>query len=531
MENRPNLLDDAAIRNATDNRKVHNDGGELPGCVLEIHIRNGGRTKRGYLRYNGTQFGEQRTARLPLGDYHQLGLKQLRRKRAACEALIEQGKNPKRHAHELNEERRKHQIGNITVAEAIEEFFALCKERRWGKRAGKSWDDMKPLHLAPIIASPAAARPLHTIDHTHVAEWLEPTRKKRGTNQKLHSFLHSMFEHYTARRIYNAPNPASWKESHPLNELLSPLPPQGRWSEMHLDNVPLIVASLMAEIEGDRPGFLTVAEAASAYGRDSTCIHTAIRAGKFPGLIKRGRGNLILTNELKATFGKFKCEPAVYEREDVKLCAYALMYQLLTIVRPGMSCELKWGQIKWDEGLIEYLPAMPTMESQHKAGHHSTEIYTVILTDGVRQILQAMQEWARQNRLPMGPDDYVFAHGATRVGLDVRRGRPLSYSSLAVHLKKLCGLISGIKNTKPVPHSVRYAFPKWAHQRCHYDFELVTLTLGHKLPAIEKVPSNESYFAGIEFIDDRREMMINWEKFAFSRHRLPQNVVPLRSAS
>jgi len=54
MTNRPHLLTTSFIETAPDG--VHNDGGAIEGCALEIHIRNGGKSKRAYYRYNGQPF-------------------------------------------------------------------------------------------------------------------------------------------------------------------------------------------------------------------------------------------------------------------------------------------------------------------------------------------------------------------------------------------------------------------------------------------------------------------------------------------
>jgi integrase len=520
MKSRPNLLDDATIANATDNDRVYNDGGDVKGCALEIHVRLDGRSKIGRFRYNGLPFGENRTSRVTIGSYAELGLRGLRRKRVAYEALIEKGKSPKRHSHEVKQEREKFHRSNISLREAIEEHFAHCREKRWGKYAAQTWGYQKPKYLDPISNSDMGSYPLRSIDHTHVFEWLEPTRKQRGIQQKLHSFFHGLFERNIARRRYEGPNPASWRHDHPLYELLTALPPQGRHPDMAVDDVPLVVADLMTEIESSRPGFLTPAEAAFAYALDSTAIYSATKKGRFPGLIKGLKGknhNLIPVDELKATYGEFKREPILNEREEVRLCAYALLFVMLTVVRASMARELKWGQIKWDEGIIEYLPATPQAESQHKSGHHFAETYIVILTDGVRKILQAMREWAQENELPMGDDDYVFAHGRSRVGLNVRHGQPLSMSALLGHLKRRLKSIRGLKNPKASPHSVRNAFPKWAYEIRGYGHELIDVTLGHRIPPLVLSITNKAYFRGIQFLKRRRKMMASWETFAFSR--------------
>jgi integrase len=527
-KNQPHLLDDDKIKNATDNNHIYNDGGALPGCALEIHVRNGGRSKRGNFRYNGIPFNENRTTRLPLGCFYQLGLPGLRRKRAACEALVEHGKSPRQHAHEIARARKSNPTTNPTLAEAIEEHFTHCMEKRWGKKQRGSWAGTRPgkgfkaLHIDPIIKSPEGRMLLRDIEWTHVLVWLEQTRKKRGINQKIHSFLHSMFERYINRGIYTKPNPASWKHEHPLYDELSKLPPQQRFEELELDDLPLIVAALMKTIEGDiHQGLFSPASAAAVWKRDTTAIYLAIKKKAFPNSIKLKNGRVLIPyDDLFEIYGEPKDELVHLDRSDAKVCAFALLYQFLTAVRPGMARELKWGQIKWEEqgGYIEYLPTTRTREAQHKTGHDSDEKYHVVLTGRLRWILKHMKEWAEQNGLPTGDNDYVFVHGKTRVGLDIRKGDPLSGSAFGCLLERRLKIIPNLKKRSGAPHSVRYAFPKWAYERRGYPYKLIDLTLGHKIPPIVSNESNSSYYQGIRFPNPRRKMMGGWEKFLFSEY-------------
>ena len=536
MKGQLHLLDDETIKKATDKKlRVYNDGGALPGCALEIHVRNNGRSKRGNFRYPGAQFGESRTARHPLGDYHVLGLAGLRRKRAACEALIEQDppKSPRRYAHELAQERKKAtDASNPTLDAAIEEHFTYCMEKRWGEEHRKHWAGAKldrskgcfANHIAPIVKSHGHML-LREIGWPHVLVWLEQTRKQRGTNEKVHSFLHLMFERYIHRGIYPKSNPASWKHEHPLYDELGKLPAKGRFEELELDDLPLIVADLMKIIEHrTNEDFFSPSSAAVTWGLDTTAIYFAIRKKAFPNLIKLDparEGRLLIPyQDLFDVYGEPKNEIMHTQREDAAIVAFSLLYQLLTVCRPGMSRKLKWGQIKWEEqgGYIEYLPTTKTHEAQHKTGHDSDEIYHVILTNRVQWILKSMQEISEQNNLPMGDDDYVLRHRASRTGLGKRKGNPLSKSANHQLLNRRLQIIPGLKKRKGSPHSVRYAFPKWAYGRRGFDYKLIDLTLGHKLPPIVSNESNSSYYQGIRFPKQRRKMMGGWETFLFSEY-------------
>ena len=131
MEKRPYLLESKTIENAVDLRKVYNDGGELDGCALEIHVRNGGKSKRAYFRYNGSPFGEKRVERVPLGRYER-GLAELRRKRDDCEQLVKQGKSPKIYLKRKGEQRLERQrLARRTLGDALDEFFSFAPGRFW----------------------------------------------------------------------------------------------------------------------------------------------------------------------------------------------------------------------------------------------------------------------------------------------------------------------------------------------------------------------------------------------------------------
>src|SRR5262249_41049128 len=132
--------------------------------------------------------------------------------------------------------------------------------------------------------------------------------------------------------------------------------------------------------------------------------------------------------------------------------------------------------------------------------------------------LKCMKEWAEQNGLPTGDNDYVFVHGKTRVGLNKRKGNPLSDSAFGCHLERRLKVIPNLKKRSGAPHSIRYAFPKWAYERRGFPYKLIDLTLGHKIPPIVSNESNSSYYQGIRFPKPRRKMMGGWDKFLFSEY-------------
>src|SRR6516225_507751 len=257
----PPVTDEVVLK-ATDEYRSYSLRGTLPGCSLEIVVTRGGRSKRGYCRYPGAQFNEPRIVRHPLGNMLELGLPKLRRAYAQCEALIEENKSPRAYAHEVLYERQQQHARNITLATAIEQFFTVCMKNRWGKKARENWPGIKIKYLDPIAVSPLGALMLRKIDHTHVAVWLNAVCELSGVHDRLHSFFHGLFNYFTARQLYNQSNPASWDDDHPLYELLNKVAKRGKVEEMHVDDVPLIVADLLTEIAGGHPGFLSPVQGA-----------------------------------------------------------------------------------------------------------------------------------------------------------------------------------------------------------------------------------------------------------------------------
>jgi hypothetical protein len=183
-QNQSNLLDMSTINAAADG--VLKDGGEVDGCVLEIHIRNGGKSKHGYIRYNGTPFfGEKRTERIALGSLDQ-GLRQLRRERVACEDLILQGKSPKRFRGQQQEQRR---AAGMTFADALEEFWPHGVKVLWNAATRKHNEGIRKNHLNPM---PMMSMPLESIRAPHVEESMgEKWRTMSGVGPRMRSLIHS----------------------------------------------------------------------------------------------------------------------------------------------------------------------------------------------------------------------------------------------------------------------------------------------------------------------------------------------------
>jgi hypothetical protein len=173
MKNRLNPPTSQTIANARDQYRVYTFGGDLPGTALEIVVRNGGKSKRGIFRYNGRPFGEKRNERFPLGSFDKEGLAALRRKRAACERLIEEGKSPKQEhqrAHEQKLERRR--LSQRTLGEAVEDFFKFARETKWKSPHTRVLNDgIKRNHLD---GHPLMKIPLELVKPIDIYDFLSP---------------------------------------------------------------------------------------------------------------------------------------------------------------------------------------------------------------------------------------------------------------------------------------------------------------------------------------------------------------------
>jgi integrase len=546
---RAHLLDPNEIDKAikAGRRCVLNDGGEVAGCALEIHVRNG--NARGVFRYPGAQFGEPRIARHPLGPYHSLPL--LWAERAACEKLIRENKSPKGHYGQQQEEQR---AAARTVRQAMEEFFAHAggtaekAPALWkSPESRKNNNRFKRKHLdnAPIMDLPVGIIRPH-----HLNEMLEPhwgrklgkdgEKDKLGSvGVKLRSLFHSMFERETANEFYSRPNPASWKETAPLTQLLGPMVPSTPYPSADYKDIPRIIAHL-SQVRKLVPGYLTVEEAAFAYERAPNGIRAILYRNGFAGVILRPHhawnklANFIPESELKARYGEFKREPVAIERTDVVTNCEMLRGIIYTAVRPHMMCEMRWEQIK-EEGnvpYIEYRPAENGRPSEHKNGWGYNFPYLVILTPGLRAIIETQRQQQLRDSVEIVPSGLVFRHARTHNGIDRWFGQPIGHRTLSDYLRRRVTDELGIKKLDMTPAGMRATFGTWAKEQyeCPNDErnldELIDMTLGHIIPVIRNNPTNHHYLYNVRRLNHRWELMVKWEQYCLSLCPSESNVVP-----
>jgi integrase len=547
MANRPCLLDIPTIAAAGDG--VLNDGGELPGCALEIHVRNGGKSKRAYFRYNGTPFGEKRTERLPLGSY-ELGLFDLRRERVACEQLIEQGKSPKRYRTDQQEKRR---AATMTLRDALEEYWKVCK-KTWAPSSQEENDGLKRRHLdkLDIMDMPLDAIRAHHLAQAIGDKWSSTT----STGRHLRSLLHCVFQFQIDKDdgVYFRPNPACWRKTSSLSRKLGPSPPSMPRACLHYEDLPKLVPYLCAPQDHWIPGYLTTMQAAAAYGRDPESIRKAHRdAGLFKGVIKappiwKSVSNLIPIDELKRVYGEFRYEPEPHEYEATRLFSRLARFVIFTPVRVGMALSLRWRNINKEKGIIEYLPRRKDpvtgreLPSEHKLGWKFPVNYDVILTDNLHALIEAQREQQIRDDVEIEPDGLVFMHGKVPIGSNQLFLKRCNDHGIAGHLTKAVNRLNAKgANIRRIPehaprvsaHGMRTCFTTWASAHDYPD-NLINLSLGHIIPAIRQNKSNWSYYHQVVrgLIPQRQEMMAHWERHCLSLCGESQsNVVQLHPKS
>jgi hypothetical protein len=545
---RAHLLDPKEIDKAIKAglRCTLNDGGEVAGCALEIQVRKNG-AAHGYFRYNGTPFGEtgktgkSHIQRIPLGPYDQ-GLPHLWSQRAACEQLIREGKSPKLHYGRIEEEQR---ASSRTVRQAVEDFFAWAGGTT--ERAPALWHSPETRKVNRGYKrrfldrpSPLLDMPVALVRPPHVDEFLKPfwgrrfgkngAKNKLGADGiRLRSLLHSTFEQETAHERYLRPNPASWKMKSPLSIMLGPVPSSTPHPAALYTDIPRIFAHL-SQVRKIVAGYLTVEEAGYAFDRAAGGIRAHIDRHGFPNMVMRQHHTwrklcwFIPISELKAKYGEFRREPIAIERTDVVTNSEMLRAVISTAVRPHMICEMYWDQIKWNEGsvpYIEYRPAENGKPSEHKNGWKYNFPYLVILTPGLRAIIETQRQQQIRDSVKIVGEGRIFQHARTHYGIDHWFGHPIGHRTLSDYLRRVVKDLD-IKKPDMTPSGMRTTFGTWAKEQyeCPNDErnldELIDMTWGHVIPAIRNNPTNHHYLYNVRRLNHRWQLMMAWEKFCLS---------------
>jgi integrase len=220
--------------------------------------------------------------------------------------------------------------------------------------------------------------------------------------------------------------------------------------------------------------------------------------------------------------GPFVNDPADYQPEDATLYAHVLLLLMFTGVRSTMITRLRWRNIKDEEGegYIEYLPATDDSPSEHKMGWEGEAVYIVMLTDNIRAIIEAERQRQIKHGIKIKPDGFVFVHGRSRASLHFW-GRPTNRTHINKALKRIARTHPEVKKKNVTVQGIRTAFTTWA-TKAGYSDNLINLTLGHEIPAVKNNRTNRSYFYRMQLIDERREMMEDWDRYCLSLCDKPQ---------
>jgi integrase len=222
---------------------------------------------------------------------------------------------------------------------------------------------------------------------------------------------------------------------------------------------------------------------------------------------------------------------------------------MFTGARSEMICKMKWGQIKWEAGVIEYLPGTDERKSEHKTGGDGDpdNIYTIILTDNVREIILRRKQLREDNKpkLSCNNDDYVFTHLTSRTGRDKKRDHPPTESTVNQTLQRIVEHLDDILDKQCTVHGLRAGFGNWVIAAYNAgkddaiaiaDTTLMDAALGHTIKVFRDNKSNKAYVRSPQFAERRRTMMTTWENFLLSRcpksDKKSADIIPLqRSAS
>jgi integrase len=349
---------------------------------------------------------------------------------------------------------------------------------------------------------------------------LRPIRRtKPEIEHRVQNFLFGMFKWAGHKKWYVGPNPATDHKDSPLRELLGGArPPGGHHKALAVTDMPLLMAYLCTPPRHS-DNVCTTAEAAEATGRDPATIIKAIRRGLFPGASRWAEWGtasyLIPVAELKKVF---PLKQPLRHHIEIPLEWYALRLLILTGVRSSMGCELRWDYVKRKKGLIEFPP------EEHKAGRKTGEQYLVIITPGVAEILDTMEAMQKRDGM-YDAKGFVFVHGPTRTGIDVRTGRSVDSHTVRYHLRLILSRIPEIEDKDATVHGMRAVIATWLDEN-DFPHKVAKKALGH---TIHQDDVDWHYFYNVKFLDQRRKAMLAWEAYCMQSPHQPVNIIPLRS--
>jgi integrase len=479
------------------------DGQYSDGSGLWLDVRNGGKAKSWMFRHGGKRISP------PGGSAHKISVEQAQAFTRQCRDQLHRGEDPftaRVQAKQVESEAK------ITWKYCVAEFYKHKSGCDWGAHAQSLGRTMIRNYLDPVTFTDV---PIKDITTAHLETILRPIwLTKPVMAKRVAHFLYGMFKWSKAKKWYAGENPAVITRDSELRILLGTQPRGGHHPDLPVEDVPKLVAHLRtpryARSLGHAPDVCTVREAMEATGTGREAINRAIRQGKLPGAYKPPGQDWMQAPYLIPIAELEKVVPLrkpIREATEVPLHAYILQFIIFTLVRADMACYLRWEQVDRKSGLIDY-------RHGHKSGRHSDRQYNVIITDGVSELLDAMQARQQRERLD---SEYVFVQGRTPMGISARLNQPTSNGTVNYFLKRALQWI-GVDKVA-VQHGFRTTFITWATDRNDYPYELVKATLGQ---AVGKQQVDSVYFRNVKKLEKRREMMAHWERYCLSLVRKPQ---------
>jgi integrase len=294
------------------------------------------------------------------------------------------------------------------------------------------------------------------------------------------------------------------------------------------NDLPLVMAQLQTLGEHDDDVW-TTAEVAEATGRDVHVVRLACKGrGDIPPVFPNayryapwGTSTYMIprkdleTKRARQMFPLLRPLKQIVEPKNYVM-NLATRFTILTLVRRGMSADLKWDYIHERAGLITY------PKEAHKEGEQLNDEYNILLTPAVQDILDEARAFQTKHNIV---SEFVFVHGQTRTGLDVRRDEQVSANMVYETFKRVLTRIPEAEKPQGTIHKVRHAFVEWAVDRNDWPPTVADVALGHKIVGIR----NRTYFRNIRQREQIRELMNDWQKFLMRVDPATVTAIPWRS--
>jgi integrase len=510
------------------------DGRYHDGDGLVLEVRHRGRARRYRYEYDGKLVGDQKNPVASLGSVKKNSLEQIRQRRDFCKHLLLQGISPKKWKQEVQKKTRTRINAGLTVGDVIEgcedfkdkhgktipgfyQWGANSIWKRGNTRKHKRWVIDRYFKDAPIWNMPAVE-----VDVDDAVTLLEPYWfNQPATGKRIQSFGFALFKWLRPKLKLTGDNPFRGDKYGALIDGLGGQQPPGKGLEdPEPDDLVLVMAHLRVPPTHDDDVW-TVNELATACESSADGVRKLIKRGYFPGAYKWADWGtatyLIPFKDIKKVEaeGRIQLRHPLRKQIEVGIESLCLQFQLMTVVRPEMACNLKKDYVKRKRGLITYPP------EGHKEGSRTNDEYNVVLTEEVEKILDAALAYQERHHIE---SDYVFVKGYTKTGINTWAGKLVDQNTLWHMFKTLLVRLPDIEKPKGTPHGARTSFVTWAVDIRDHDVHVVDAMLGHKIKGIQ----NKTYFRNVKYFRQAQIVAADWQQFLLS-NQAKIEPIPYRS--